>query len=582
MSEPASARTPKPPVQYLTAVLELLPTRRKAAALERIRATAEAIFWAELERHRNAAVQLTTADRKTRRAETRRVEAETARQGIKVGLVESVAAGVARDVGQAFGSFVELVAGGHAAAWPERPRPVAAVDRVAALSQLAVSTSREQESQARDELGRIARGTPVRPFVLARSRDCQLVRDAQGRIAAILNVLRAKESGSHEARINTGYDATTGEIVSASRRKTVVVVPIACSRWHENRFLSGKARLKSALIVRRDERWFMCAQFEFPLQPVEPSGRALGIDRGCAYPAVAAVIDGSGAVVEVPEPTGAEIGTLIEQAEARRRRQQRRRGWTTLQHVRAVDDGLHRLANGIVALAKRHAAEVIFERLGDLKRTIVRSRTKGTRKGGWRKVLKKVQLGKLEQLLAYKLPMAGLLAPKEVMAAGTSQTCAACGHREAANRVDRDTFTCKACGHSGHSDSNAAIIIARRGVIAREKIPKGARLDALHLNMVEGLRVLGDGGLGPLASSRRVVAAHASAPMANDPTAAIAAGGPTTEAGQDVSKTATENARKGVLAERGGRIFSRGEAAHIDADSIASQRSDAGDPSNAG
>ncbi|MBM3741031.1 MAG: transposase [Acidobacteria bacterium] len=581
MSEPATY-IPKPPVQYLTAVFELRPTRRKAAALERVRATAEAIFWNQLERHRATAMELTTADRKTRRAEAWRIEAEAARQATSAGLVESVAAGIARDIGQAIGSFVGLVADGHEAAWPERPKLVTPTDRPAALLQLASSTSIEDERHARDELARIARGLPIRPFVLVRSRDCQLVRDGTGRIAAILNVLRAKDGRSREANINGGFDATTGEIVNTSKRKSVLVVPVGCSRWHENKFLSGKARLKSALILRRAERWFMCAQFEFTLRPVAPSGRTLGIDRGCVHPAVAAVVEESGAVLAVPQPAGTEIGAAIELAEQRRRREQRRRGWSTLRHVRAVDDGLHRLANEIVALAKRHTAEVVFERLGELKRSITAPRAKGVRKGGWRKVLKKAQLGKLEQLLAYKLPMAGLATPRDVLAAGTSQTCAACGHREAANRADRDTFTCKACGYSSHADSNAAIIIARRGVMARSRIPKGARLDALHMNMVEGLRARDDGGLGPLASCRRVVAAHASASVANDLTSARAGEGLTSETGQDVSKIATENALPGVLAERGGRILSRDETTQSQMDSGSSPRSGAGDPSNAG
>jgi putative transposase len=46
----------------------------------------------------------------------------------------------------------------------------------------------------------------------------------------------------------------------------------------------------------------------------------------------------------------------------------------------------------------------------------------------------------------------------------TSQTCAACGHVDAGNRVSQAEFRCRCCGHTAHADVNAARNILRAGL----------------------------------------------------------------------------------------------------------------------
>jgi putative transposase len=46
----------------------------------------------------------------------------------------------------------------------------------------------------------------------------------------------------------------------------------------------------------------------------------------------------------------------------------------------------------------------------------------------------------------------------------TSQTCAACGHVDAGNRVSQAEFRCRSCGHTAHADVNAARNILRAGL----------------------------------------------------------------------------------------------------------------------
>jgi len=194
-----------------------------------------------------------------------------------------------------------------------------------------------------------------------------------------------------------------------------------------------------------------------------------------------------------------------------------------------------------------------------MKQVITTKRTKGSRKGGWRRVLKQAQLGELEMVLAYKLALAGLPKMREVVAAGTSQTCPACGHRARENRTDRDTFRCIRCGHEAHADQNASIIIARRGVLMRT-LKKGDKLDALHENMVASLRTRDDGGLGRRELFMPVVPAQVSGAMANEDIAWSQdhAPSPTFAPGQEVTRV-DQNVPTGVLAERVDATYPNGE-----------------------
>lgn len=73
--------------------------------------------------------------------------------------------------------------------------------------------------------------------------------------------------------------------------------------------------------------------------------------------------------------------------------------------------------------------------------------------------------GQLLRMIAYKAEEAG----RQVIAVDpkhTSQTCHACGHVDAANRVGT-VFRCRSCGHTDHADINAARNILRAGLALR-------------------------------------------------------------------------------------------------------------------
>lgn len=544
--------------QFLTAVIELRPSRRKAAALERVRAAAEDVFWRVAGGMREQAdVLAAEADPGKRRVAwreaERRINAAVIAACRDAGLAEPVVQGLCRDLVQQTRSYVELRAAGHDAKWPV-PVGDLAPDHVAALDRLLRAGTREEENAGRDALAAVARQPGPRPLVLARARDANLVRKTPtGGIMAVLNVLRASDRRARAATVQPGVEAAGGKEFHGTVSRTKLVIPVSCSAWHEHKFLSGRATLRSSLIVRRDERWFMCAQFEFPVRRMRMAGTRLGVDRGVVNPVAAAAVAADGRVTAVLPPAGSEIGQNISAADEKRGAEQKRRGTTSHRHAERVGHALHSLANAIVGAARERGAEVVVERLGGLKQTIVEARPKGSRKGGWRRALKRAQLGKLEEILRYKLALAGLPPAREVVAAGTSITCPACAVSDRRNRTEQSRFSCIGCGFTAHADSVGAVNIARRG-LAMQSITKGAKLAPIEGNMVARLRSRGDGGLGPLAgdfaAAGGFVAAHAAADPANEGHRPL-----TGTAGQN-NRPRTQNANNRVFAERSAAISS--------------------------
>ncbi len=90
--------------------------------------------------------------------------------------------------------------------------------------------------------------------------------------------------------------------------------------------LAGRTVLRSSLIRRVGDRWFMHAQFEFAVAPVATSDAMLGVDRGIVNPVALASVDRIGVVRPALPPGGQEIGDIIRRADARRSREQKRRG----------------------------------------------------------------------------------------------------------------------------------------------------------------------------------------------------------------------------------------------------------------
>ncbi len=132
-------------------------------------------------------------------------------------------------------------------------------------------------------------------------------------------------------------------------------------------------------------------------------------------------------------------------------------------------DGAHK-----AALALVRAYDVIAHE--DLRITNMTRSASGTLPAPGRNVAQKSGLnrsildagwGVFLTILAYKAESAGrkLIA---VNPAGTSRTCARCGHRAKENRLTQAEFACRACGHAAHADVNAAVNILRAGLALRQ------------------------------------------------------------------------------------------------------------------
>lgn len=545
--------------QFLTAIFELRPSRRKAAAMERVRYDAEDVFWSVIDELRFRAEAVSEIlDSKDRKASIRAFQADVTRStvslAIKQGLPESVATGLARDVIGSSTSYIELRTKGHAAQWPARVLEQN-TNYGNAINRFISCATKADENAARDDIALVSKVPGPRPLVIARSRDATLLRNGpSGEIIVALNIIRASDPRSEQITIKAGVDASTGELTKAERSKTRILVPVSCGKWHEQKFLSGKATLRSSLILRRGDRWFMCAQFEMAeIKTQVMTGARLGVDRGIVNPITTAVVNRAGQVISATKPSGSEIGKAIRSADQKRRAEQRRRGMSGRKHAKQVDHHLHELANGIVRNAKEFGAQVVVENLDGFKSVIRTKRVNGARRNPWQKALKGVQLGKLESILTYKLRLTGIPVPSEVFAARTSINCPADGHTDAKSRVAQDKFVCTSCGFSAHADTVGAVNIARRDIALRQH-KKGGNFAALERDMVMRLRVCDDGGLGPLAAGRVAakgfVAVHASAGMAYDPLLL----GLTMPAGQNVTQS-IKNGSDPVFAERGGAFL---------------------------
>ena len=438
MSQGETQKSDRRAVTYLTATIELRPSRRKAAVLERRRVLCEAAFWEVLSRHENGARTAVDGDRKSRRSLVAAIESDALRTALAKGLSEPIAQGLARDIGGQVSSFIELKRTRDGTQWPQ-PQRVEAIDETA-MDRLARAITIDDENAARDEVLRSEKGPVLKPFTLARSRDVRIVRKAEnGSLVAVLNILRSKDADARATMIEAGVDAVTGEAVARKATKTCLVIPISCSKWHENKFLSGRAELKSGLVFRRGERWFLNAQFAFAVEIGETT-QFLGVDRGLVNLVNGAAVDGAGGVAGVMPIAGNGVAEAIRSFERTAKAHQKRTARSIPLHHRRSHHILHEVSNRIVQEAKGRRAQVVMESLTGLKQTITAPREKFARKGGWRKGLKAAQLGKLEAMLDYKLRVAGLPGVKAVPAGGTSQTCTACGHRDRGTRPERDVF----------------------------------------------------------------------------------------------------------------------------------------------
>ncbi|TWH68324.1 IS605 OrfB family transposase [Micromonospora olivasterospora] len=116
----------------------------------------------------------------------------------------------------------------------------------------------------------------------------------------------------------------------------------------------------------------------------------------------------------------------------------------------------HAIAKSIVTEAARTGRGIAVEKLTGIRDRVRLRKPQRVTLHSW-------AFHQLGAFLIYKARRAGVPLV-EVDPRYTSQTCAACGHRDKRNRPNQETFHCRSCGVVAHADHNAARNIASRGV----------------------------------------------------------------------------------------------------------------------
>ncbi|MEV0235297.1 transposase [Nonomuraea sp. NPDC050786] len=244
-------------------------------------------------------------------------------------------------------------------------------------------------------------------------------------------------------------------------------------RVHQHRPVRG--RVKTISVTRERNCWYVVLSCDdVPAEPLPATGAAVGVDLGVAH----LVTTSDGGHLDNPRHLAATADRLaIAQRELARKKRGSKRRRKAVMRVGALHakvrrqrlDGAHK-----AALALVRGYDVIVHE--DLKVANMTRSASGTIEQPGRNVAAKSGLnrnildagwGVFLRILAHKAESAG----RELVSvnpAGTSRTCARCGHSARENRPSQAVFRCTACGHSAHADVNAAINILRAGLALRD------------------------------------------------------------------------------------------------------------------
>ncbi|HEY5306622.1 MAG TPA: transposase [Pseudolabrys sp.] len=229
--------------------------------------------------------------------------------------------------------------------------------------------------------------------------------------------------------------------------------------------------IRSATVSRRAGQWHVAVQWQREVaEPAPSSLPAVGIDRGVAV--FAALSDGTNIA---PANHGKNALRALRKAQrslsrkkrgsSNRRKAIRRVARIQLRVANARKDFLNKASTTI---ANNHGT-VVLEALkvrnmsASAKGTVAEPGKMVRQKAGLNRAILDQGWGMFHTMLAYKLAdRGGTLI--EVPAQYTSQTCAECGVVDARSRLDQAHFVCVSCEHEANADTNAAVVILRRGL----------------------------------------------------------------------------------------------------------------------
>jgi putative transposase len=226
----------------------------------------------------------------------------------------------------------------------------------------------------------------------------------------------------------------------------------------------------NATLSHKAGQWHAAVQWQREAASTPSELSAVGIDRGIAV--FGALSDGSN-ISSVNQGKKAMRSLAKAQRNLARKKKGSNNRKKAVQrvaklHLRVANSRKDFLHKQSTLIAKSHGI-VVLEALQirnmtkSAKGTVEKPGKNVRQKAGLNRSILDQGWGIFRAMLAYKLADRGgqLI---EVPAAYTSQTCAECGHVDAASRVSQSRFCCTSCGHAANADANAARNILKRGL----------------------------------------------------------------------------------------------------------------------
>jgi len=461
---------------YKTAVFKIHnPSRRKRALLDdalrrnhlaytkvlrALTANVEA-YAAQVKRVRDAAMSRAAAELLTR-----------------LPLSAAAKAGVRVDVISQINSYIERRGQNKRSSLPTVQRlsgsPTGYAD---ALDNLARAVSAEEEDAARWRVISEQKHGEFRPILFLRNRRNDgylfLHHPDSRKYAVYLNLQPEGSRFASETSISSWIDIRTGEVMDF-RSRTGCAFPIEFGEaFQHERFLT-KGKPQSAMLLKVGAEYRVHVSFVFETQKIETI-TFLGVQRGISNLLSLCVIDRDGRILHREHVAGRPLA-FVQMREAQRQRsaqkQSRRYSFRTRQAL--ATEAVHAAANSIVGAAAKWQSQVVV--------TDQRSITVRRHKQGWMFgcLFTRGQFEKLEQVLGYKLALAGLPRPAGVGVAGVQHRCPRCGEWDSGNRkrvpgkngLEPARFSCRNCSYGDDADITAACIIAQKRIWREQLLPE--------------------------------------------------------------------------------------------------------------
>jgi len=285
-------------------------------------------------------------------------------------------------------------------------------------------------------------------------------------------------------------DRITGRLRIPIRRGEHVDIELPCSEWHRS-ILSDPSWGLGSLTVTPD-RIILAVRKAAP-EPYEP-GAAIALDTNELSLDGVVAKGGDASLLTIPFP---EV-RVVQATHVRRHRRLARKKANDRRVMRRlvaregrrerhrVQQRLHRLSKGLVAVANEQRAAIVLEDLA-MPQGGGRGRRMRHRLSSWPQ-------GELHRQIEYKALAAGVPMIK-VHPAWTSKTCPACGARRR-DRVGQD-FVCELCDWEMDRQHNAGLNILKTALASDEALARAVRFQpgALRRDVVIPLYdLLGRGG----------------------------------------------------------------------------------------